>query len=269
MQQTHPPILELRADGVTILTLNRPETRNPISDDDMIDALTDALARLDADPAVRAIILTGAGSAFSAGGNLKAMGKPGGLGGDSPARTRDQYRRGIQRLPLVFEALEVPVIAAVNGPAIGAGCDLACMCDIRIASEKAVFAESFVKVGLVPGDGGAWLLPRVIGFARATEMVLTGDSIDAAEALAAGLVSRVVPPDALIDTAMTLARKIAANPPAVVRMSRRLLREAYGSQLSRVLEMSAAMQAVAHTTDDHREAVSAMLERRQPEFRGC
>ncbi len=268
MQPTQPLILESHTEGVTILTLNRPEARNPISDDDMIDALTGALARLDADPAIRAIILTGAGSAFSAGGNLKTMGKPGGLGGESPARTREQYRRGIQRLPLAFEALEVPVIAAVNGPAIGAGCDLACMCDIRIASENAIFAESFVKVGLVPGDGGAWLLPRVIGFARATEMVLTGDSIDAGEALAAGLVSRVVSPDQLIDTAMGLARKMAANPPAVVRMSRRLLREAYGAQLSQVLEMSAAMQAVAHTTEDHREAVSALLERRQPVFRG-
>lgn len=268
MPTANPPILEERVDGIVVITLNRPEARNPISDGDMIDALTDALARLDADDSVRAIILTGAGTAFSAGGNLKAMGQPGGLGGDGPVRTREQYRRGIQRLPIAFEALEVPVIAAVNGPAIGAGCDLACMCDIRIASDRAVFAESFVKVGLVPGDGGAWLLPRVVGFARAAEMVLTGDSIDANEALAAGLVSRVVAADALLDTAMAIARRIAANPPAAVRMSRRLLREACGSQLTKVLEMSAAMQAVAHSTADHREAVAAMLERRAPRFRG-
>jgi enoyl-CoA hydratase/carnithine racemase len=268
MQQDNAPILVQFIEGIAILTLNRPEARNPISDNDMVDALVDALTRIDADHSIRAIILTGAGSAFSAGGNLKTMGQPGGLGGDGPARTRDQYRRGIQRLPLAFEALEVPVIAAVNGPAIGAGCDLACMCDIRIASERAVFAESFAKVGLVPGDGGAWLLPRIVGFARATEMVLTGDSLTAAEALAANLVSRVVAAEDLLETAMAIARRIAANPADVVRMSRRLMRESYGSQLTSVLEMSAAMQAVAQSTADHREAVSAMLERREPVFQG-
>jgi len=263
------PLLETRTDeGIVTLTLNRPEARNPISDDDMIDALTDTLSRLDGDETVRVIILTGAGSAFSAGGNLKSMGQPGGLGGGAPVKTRGQYRRGIQRLPLAFEALEVPVIAAVNGPAIGAGCDLTCMCDIRIASEKAVFAESFVKVGLVPGDGGAWLLPRVIGFAKATELALTGDALDAQAALAAGLVSRVVPAEELLDAAMAVARKIAANPPSVVRMTRRLLREACAAPLSTVLEMSAAMQALAHSTSDHGEAVSAMIEKRQPRFTG-
>jgi enoyl-CoA hydratase/carnithine racemase len=168
----------------------------------------------------------------------------------------------------MFEALEVPVIAAVNGPAIGAGCDLACMCDIRIAGESAKFAESFVKVGIVPGDGGAWLLPRAIGFSRATELALTGDMLSAEEALACGLVSRVVPDADLMTAARTVADKIAANPPHAVRMTKRLLRQSHTASLANILDMSAAMQAVAHATKDNDEAIDAFIERRSPNFTG-
>ncbi|MFS2013807.1 crotonase/enoyl-CoA hydratase family protein [Azospirillum sp. CT11-132] len=261
-------VLEENADGIVTLTLNRPEQRNPISDDDVLETLIAALARLDADNATRAIIITGAGSAFSSGGNLKKMGASGGLNDPLPAQTRLNYRRGIQRLPLLIEAMEVPTIAAVNGPAVGAGCDLACMCDLRIAGESARFAESFVKVGIVPGDGGAWFLPRVVGFSKACEMALTGDAIDAREALACGLVSRVVPDTDLLAEARALAARIAANPPHAVRMTRRLLRQGRNADLDSLLEMSAAMQALAHATDDHREAVASLLERRDPHFTG-
>ncbi len=161
--------------GIVTLTLNRPELRNAISDEDMVLALLAALDRLQNDRSARVAILTGAGSAFSSGGNLKKMGSGGGLNDPQPVRTRLNYRNGIQKLPLAFEALEIPVIAAVNGPAIGAGCDLTLMCDLRIASEKASFAENFVKIGLIPGDGGTWLLPRVVGFSKASEMALTGE----------------------------------------------------------------------------------------------
>lgn len=261
-------VLEENADGIVTLTLNRPEQRNPISDDDVLETLIATLARLDADNATRAIIITGAGSAFSSGGNLKKMGASGGLNDPLPAQTRLNYRRGIQRLPLLIEAMEVPTIAAVNGPAVGAGCDLACMCDLRIAGESARFAESFVKVGIVPGDGGAWFLPRVVGFSKACEMALTGDAIDAREALACGLVSRVVPDADLLGEARALAARIAANPPHAVRMTRRLLRQGRNADLDNLLEMSAAMQALAHATDDHREAVAGLLERRAPRFTG-
>lgn len=261
-------VLEENADGIVTLTLNRPEQRNPISDEDVLETLIAALARLDADNATRAIIITGAGSAFSSGGNLKKMGASGGLNDPLPAQTRLNYRRGIQRLPLLIEAMEVPTIAAVNGPAVGAGCDLACMCDLRIAGESARFAESFVKVGIVPGDGGAWFLPRVVGFSKACEMALTGDAIDAREALACGLVSRVVPDADLLAEARALAARIAANPPHAVRMTRRLLRQGRNADLDSLLEMSAAMQALAHATDDHREAVAGLLERRAPHFTG-
>ena len=261
-------VLYDNADGIVTLTLNRPEIRNAISDPDMIEAILEALERIDGDMSVRAAILTGAGSSFSSGGNLKKMGEQGGVNDPLPAQTRRNYRYGIQRIPLAFEALDVPVIAAVNGPAIGAGCDLACMCDIRIAAQSAYFAESFVKVGIVPGDGGAWLLPRVVGFSKACEMALTGDSVDAAEALACGLVSKVVPDADLLDHAHALARRIAANPPHAVRMTKRLLREGQSVKLDTLLELSAAMQALAHATDDHKEAVAAMLGKRAPRFTG-
>ncbi|MEZ2410712.1 crotonase/enoyl-CoA hydratase family protein [Bosea sp. RCC_152_1] len=254
--------------GIVILTLNRPDLRNPISDEDVLQALLAALDRLQRDRVARVAILTGAGSAFSSGGNLKKMGKGGGLNDLLPARTRLNYRFGIQKLPLAFETLEVPVIAAVNGPAIGAGCDLTLMCDLRVASEKAIFAESFVKIGIVPGDGGAWLLPRIVGFSKACEMALTGEPVDAAEARAIGLVSSVVPHDELLDAARRLAMRIAVNPPHAVRMTKRLLREAWTARLEPLLEMSAAMQALAHETQDHREAVAALLEKRAPNFTG-
>lgn len=264
-----PVLYAADAAGVVTITLNRPEMRNPISDHDVVEGLLAALQRLEGDPTARVAILTGAGKAFSSGGNIHAM-KPGGggLNAGLPARTRGNYKRGIQLLPLAFAALEVPVIAAVNGPAIGAGLDLACMCDLRIAGESAKFAESFVKLGIIPGDGGAWLLQRAVGFAKAAELSLTGDTIDAAEALACGLVSRVVPDDQLLDTARALAAKIAANPPFAVRMTKRLLWEARRADLPTVLELSAAMQAVVHATADHNEAVDAFLEKRTPVFKG-
>lgn len=246
--------------GVVTLVLNDPGTRNAISGLPMVEALLAALSAAEADPEARVIVLTGEGPAFSSGGNLKAMGPGQGLVDQLPARTRQNYRAGIQRLPLAFEALELPVIAAVNGPAVGAGCDLALMCDIRICGTSARFAESFVRIGIVPGDGGAWLLPRVVGFAKASEMALTGDMIDADEALRIGLVTRVVPDALLMDEAMALARRIAANPPHAVRMTRRLLRQATGQSLSAVLDMSAAMQALAHHTEDYRERLARMLE---------
>ncbi|MGL4542222.1 MAG: crotonase/enoyl-CoA hydratase family protein [Polymorphobacter sp.] len=261
-------VLSELTDGILTLTLNRPEKRNPISELDMIDALVAALERADADIDVRVVILTGAGSAFSSGGDIKKMASGSGLRAALPAQTRRNYRTGIQRLPLLFQSLEVPVIAAVNGPAIGAGCDLACMCDIRIAADTARFAESFVKIGIVPGDGGAWLLQRVVGLSKATEMTLTGMTIDAAEALACGLVSKVVPAAELMDAARVVARMVADNPPHAVRMSKRLIRQSQEATLSTVLDLSAAMQALAHATEDHDEAVKAFGERRPPVFTG-
>ncbi len=252
---------------VVTLTMNEPERRNPLTGNTAVEEFLTAIARIEADRSVRAVILTGAGTAFSSGGNIRDMERH--ASGSVPGMDiRQDYRRGIQQLPLALFNLEVPVIAAVNGAAIGAGLDLACMCDIRIASELAKFAESFVKLGIIPGDGGAWLLPRIIGLSRAAELTFTGQMIDAQQALEWNLVSRVVPHDTLLATAQGLARSIAANPPHAVRLAKRLLREGMHCRLDTLLEMSAAYQALSHQTADHREAVSAFIEKRPPSFNG-
>lgn len=257
-----PDRVTCRVDGaIATITLNLPESRNPISDDRTISALLAALDVVNRDEAIRAIVLTGAGPAFCAGGDLKQLVAPGGLGSGDPVSTKAAYIDGIQRIPLAFEALEVPVIAAVNGPAIGAGCDLACMCDVRIAGESARFAVSFVKLGLIPGDGGAWLMPRIIGFARATELALTGEAIDAQGALACGLVSKVVPDNDLLAEAYKVAERIAANPRNAVRATKRLLRHAWGTRLDATLEYSAAIQAIMHTTPDHKRNLASAVVR--------
>ncbi|KOF55298.1 MULTISPECIES: crotonase/enoyl-CoA hydratase family protein [unclassified Achromobacter] len=250
---------------VVTLTMNQPEKRNPLTGNTAVDEFVAAVARIEADPGVRAVILTGADPAFSAGGDIRAMREQSDPAVE-PMRIRNDYRTGIQRLPLALFNLEVPVIAAVNGPAIGAGLDLACMCDLRIASEKARFAESFIKLGIIPGDGGAWLLPRLIGMARAAELTFTADIIDAQRALEWGLVSRVVPHGELLDTAHALAERIAAHPPQAMRMTKKLMREAQHTRLDTLLELSAAYQALAHKTPEHAEAVSAFLEKREPRF---
>ena len=258
--------LTIERDGaVLIATMNQPETRNALTGNTAVDEFVALCDQVRTDTSVKVMILTGAGPIFSSGGNVKDMKR---FFEDSltPDMIREEYRQGIQRIPNALYQLDVPVICAVNGPAIGAGLDLTCMCDIRIASETATFAESFVRVGIVPGDGGAWLLPRAVGRAKAAEMAFTGEAISAQEALACGLVSRVVPGDQLLPTARALAEKIAANPGAVVRMTKRLLREGEHASLASLLELSAGYQAIAHKTADHREAVTAFIEKRAPKF---
>lgn len=248
------------------LTMNQPEQRNPLTGNTAIPEFLAAIERIHDDRQVRCVILTGNGPSFCAGGNIQEM-KRQSTPEVSEMDIRQEYRRGIQRLALALFNLEVPVIAAVNGHAIGAGLDLACMCDIRVASEKAKFAESFIKLGIIPGDGGAWLLPRTVGMSRAAELAYTGDLIDAQQALDWGLVSRVVPHEQLMAAARELAARITQHPSHGVRLTKRLMREAIHSRLDTVLELSAAFQAISHKTPDHSEAVDAFLEKRAPRFR--
>lgn len=258
--------LKYEQDGnIVTLTMNQPEARNPLTGNSAVPEFVATCERIGADPTVKVVILTGAGSAFCSGGNVKYMQRYS-RNAISPISIRDEYRNGIQRLPLALYNLEVPTIAAVNGPAIGAGCDLACMCDIRIATESAKFAESFIKVGIVPGDGGAWLLPRVVGMSKAAEMSFTGDAIDAEEALACGLVSRVVSSAELMQTARALAELIAVNPGPALRLTKRLLREGQHVRLDTLLELSATCQAMAHKTSQHEEAVAAFIEKHPARF---
>src|SRR5699024_11150642 len=170
-------------------------------------------------------------TAFSAGGNVKDMVERNGMFVTCTNDMSDGYRRAIQLIPRALYHSEVPVIAAVNDPAVGAGCDLAVMCDLRVASTRAFFAESFVQLVIIPGDGGAWLLTKAIGPARAAEMALTGDRVTAEQALEWGLVNQVAEPDDLLDAARALAGRVAKNPPHSVRMAKKLLRESQHQSL--------------------------------------
>lgn len=261
-------ILVQRHGAIAVVTLNAPETRNALTPD-LVGALCDFIGCANDDASLSCIVLTGAGKGFCSGGNIKDM-----RDGTDPMfagtahQMQEGYRNGAQRITRLFDRLDVPVVAAVNGHAIGAGCDLACMCDIRVAATDAKFAESFMRVGIVSGDGGAWLLPRVVGLPRALEMALTCCVLDAEQALAWGLVSHVVAPEVLLDKAMELAGAIAAFPPRSIRLNKRLLKKSQDMTLDGSLELSAAYQAIVQNTADQKEAVNALLEKRSPAFIG-
>lgn len=244
------------------VTLNRPDIHNAISHPAMIVALEEVCARANKDRDIRAMILTGAGKSFCAGGNIKDMRDRTDMFAGSEQMIESAYKQGIQRIPLAFASLEVPVIAAINGAAIGAGFDLCMMCDIRIATDKARFAESFVKLGLIPGDGGAWFLPRKIGPARAAQMALTGMTIDAQTALTWGIISELLDPDRLIRRAWEIAGEIAQNPPSAVRQTKRLLNQSEHYTLSAMLDDCARTQAGLHHTEEHRQALEVLLSKK-------
>ena len=249
--------------AVAVLTLNRPDIRNAFTHQEMINEIVDACQKVQDAESVSVLVVTGAGSAFSAGGNVKDMYKKEGMFSGDPNDVRQNYRKGIQRVTLAFQRLDVPAIAAVNGPAMGAGCDLTCMCDIRIASEKARFGETFVSVGLIPGDGGAFLLPRVVGFSKALELAFTCRVIDSAEALRIGLVSEVTPPERLMERAMEVAAEIARHPARILRLAKRLFYLSQGRSLEETLELSCSFQALCHHSPEHAAALEAFFARQR------
>jgi len=253
---------------VVTLTINRPESRNPLGEPDDAENFLSAAQKINSDKDVQCVILTGAGKAFSAGGNIKAMKERDEAFAGSGIRIAESYRTGIHQIVRAMWSVEVPMIAAVNGPAIGLGNDVACLADIRLASDKAVFGATFLKIGLVPGDGGAWLLPRVIGASRASELFFTGDTIDAQTALKWGLVSRVVLHEELMSVANEMAQKICRQPASVLRMTKRLMRTGQQTDFQTIMDMSASMQALAHQTEDHMEALNAFFEKRDPNYTG-
>lgn len=261
--------LSLEKSGrVATVTIERPDVMNALGDDGDGAAFEAVCAEIAADRSLGCVILTGRGRAFSAGGNVKAMADKAGSFSGAPHVIRDRYRTNIHRIARALHALETPMIAAVNGAAIGLGCDVACMADIRIASEHAKFGVTFLKLGLIPGDGGAWLLPRVIGQSRASELLFTGDVIDAKTAAEWGLVSRVVSGDKLMEECMALAQRIAQQPPQALRLAKTLIRQGQTTTYDTLLELSAAGQALMHHTADHMEGVHAIIEKRAPVFKG-
>lgn len=259
-------VLTRERDGaVVVLTLNRPDTRNMISAE-LVDAIVESCAQLQADLSIKCAILTANGSVFCAGGNLQAMHRREHHFAGNPAEIRAYYDAGVQRLARSFAALDVPVVAAVNGPAIGAGLDLALLCDVRIAADTARFAENFIRLGLVSAAGGSWLLQRLVGPAVAAELTLTGDDFDAARARELGIVSQVVGAAELMPRARDIAARIARHPAHAIRMNKRLLRDSLGGSLEAALSLAASLQGLAQHTDDHREAVAAAIQKRQANF---
>ncbi|AHF04146.1 enoyl-CoA hydratase [Marichromatium purpuratum 984] len=234
------------ADRVATLTLARDDVRNALTGTALIDDIVATVDWVNACEAVSVLVIAAEGAAFSAGGNIKDMAaRRGDFAGDA-AELERRYRHGIQRIPRALYRCEVPVIAAVDGPAIGAGCDLACMADLRIASTRARFGETFIDLGLIPGDGGAWFLQRQIGYQAAFALTVTGRVIDAAEAHRLGLVLDVVEPDALTARVHEMASTIAAKSPQALRYAKRLMRLGQVGSLEQVLEMSAVLQGLCH-----------------------
>ena len=255
-------------DRVATLTFQRDDLRNALTGTTLIDDIVQTAAWANLNRDVSVLIITGDGKAFSSGGNVKEMRDKQGIFGGHAAEIQEQYRQGIQRIPLAMYDIEVPTIAAVNGAAIGAGFDLCNMCDIRIGCPDTLLGETFINLGIIPGDGGAWFLQRVAGYQRAVELTMTGRLIKADEALEYGILMEVVEREELLPRAREIAAEIAAKPPRGVRMTKRLLKAAQRIELKDLLDMSASMQAISHQMEDHREAVDAFLDKRRPNFTG-
>ena len=249
------------ADGIATITLHRPEALNAF-DRRMKEELGAALKAVERDRGVRVVILTGAGRAFSAGQDLKERQQPG--ASDLGSELRERYNP----IVLAMRRLEKPIVGAINGVAAGAGCSIALACDLRVASENASFIEVFGKVGLVPDTGSTWFLPRLVGYARAAEMVFTTDAVRAADAERIGLVNRVVPTDSLMDETRALAGRLATAAPLALALAKRGLNRALESDLAATLEYEAQLQAIAGRSKDHAEGVAAFVQKRPPNFTG-
>jgi 2-(1,2-epoxy-1,2-dihydrophenyl)acetyl-CoA isomerase len=258
-------LYEIR-DRIATLTLNRPERLNALGDS-LREDLHDALLRSAEDDAVRVLVITGAGRGFCSGGDVKAMSERDRAGAGSPLKEKVAPQR--DRTVLAMRDCPKPIIAAVNGAAAGAGMNLALACDMRIASTAAKFAQAFVKRGLHPDWGGSYFLPRVVGTAKACELIFTGETIDAAEALRLGIVNAVVEPEALMPMAYELAGKFASGPPFALRLAKRSIYHNLEVDLRAGLEYETYSQKLCRETEDAKEGVKAFVEKRAPNFRGC
>lgn len=249
------------------ITLNNPEQSNAITTD-MIESLCRVLKHADFDPEIRVMIITGEGKNFCSGGDIKAMSEKTGMFHGESNELRMRYMHGIQQIPKTIEDLSTPVIAMVNGAAIGAGCDLAMMCDLRIGTTTTKFGETFTKIGLIPGDGGTFVLQRVVGYTKAMEMTLTGDIYEGQKAKDFGLMNFLVDDGQLQAEAEKLAVKIAANAPVAQQMAKKALKISYLHDLQTSLDLLASFQGITQRTQDHFEALEAAKAKRSPNFKG-
>jgi 2-(1,2-epoxy-1,2-dihydrophenyl)acetyl-CoA isomerase len=261
---TAPVLLEELAEGVLTLRINRPERLNALNPE-LGRALADGVERAAGNPAVRAVVLTGAGRAFCAGGDLAVIRE---LRDAGRGRELEPLLRSGARLILALRTMEKPVVAAVNGPAAGAGMNVALGCDIRIASEQATFGQNFAKVGLFPDFGGSYLLPRLAGESRAAWMLYTGEMISAQEALRMGVVDRIVPAERVMPEALAMAAQLAAAPPLAARAVKRVLFGSDRAELERVLQLEVEQQMRCFASEDCTEGIRAFFEKRAPRFQG-
>ena len=260
---TEPHILYEANNNIATITLNRPEAKNAFSPE-MITLWREYLQKAKDDDGISVIVVTGKGDTFCSGGDIKDM-------AEGRLKSWDMKRflwDGVHRIVLTLEDLDKPVIAAINGAAMGAGMDMAIMCDLRICSDRAKLAESYIMMGLVPGDGGAYFLPRLVGPSKALELLLTGDVLSADAALSLGIVNRVVPHDRLMEETLKLAEKIAAKPPLAVRMMKRAVYQGQTSTLRSHLDYISSQLSLLSETEDHVEAARSFLEKRKPRFVG-
>ncbi len=247
--------------NIATLTLDRDDVRNALTGTAIAEDIVTTVTWINSSPSVAVLIITGAGSAFSSGGNVKDMAERRGDFAGDVQTLAGRYRQGIQKIPLALQQCEVPIIAAVNGAAIGAGFDLANMCDIRIASNNAKFGETFANLGLIPGDGGAWFMQKIIGYQKAAELTFTGRIINADEAKQYGVLLDVVAPAELMARVMRLAKDIASKPTAAMRLTKRLMKMAQRTELKDYLDICAVFQGMCHNNPEHLEAVNALLEK--------
>lgn len=256
-------------DRVATITLNRPERMNAFSDE-LLSEWVDAITRCQDDDDVRVVIVTGAGRAFCAGADLQVSAEDDHvlMQGQGAGERRNSLRYSVHRVPQVLEYLDKPYIAAINGAAVGAGMDMASMADIRIASDKARFGMSYVKVSLIPGDGGAWLLPRLVGTQKALDLIWNGDIFNADEALEMGYVLSVSPHETLMEETMAYARKLAEGPPVAIQLAKQLVRRSETQSFLESLNAAQHAMTIVQSTKDSEEGPRAFREKRAPIFTG-
>jgi len=260
---SEPQMLYRTEGNVAILTINRPEAKNSFSPE-MLTLWRQFLEEAKLDNQVRVIVVTGKGDTFCSGGDIREM-------AEGRLRSWDMKRflwEGVHRIIFALEDLDKPVIAAINGAAMGAGLDMAIMCDLRVCSDRAKLSESYILLGIVPGDGRAYFLPRLIGIGKALELLFTGDVLSPREALEIGLVNRVVDHDRLMEETMVLAERIASKPPLAIRMAKRAVYQGQTSTLRSHLDYISSQVALLSETQDHQEAARSFLEKRKPIFEG-
>ena len=261
-------LVEKSEPGIAVITLNRPDRMNAVIDQSYAD-LYDALVDAENDEAVRVVVLTGAGRAFCAGADFSPEeDSKRAAAWANPVAIRLHLKAGPQKVIGKLYGLSKPTIAMVNGAAAGLGLDFALACDIRVGSDKSRFRVGFTRMGIVPGDGGAWLLPRVIGLPKALQLTFTADLVEADEAYRLGLLNELVKHEELEPKTMALARKIAQGPPLAIRMDKMLLHSGMDTDLNTAMELAAFAQGVCLTSEDHKEAVAAFQEKREPFFKG-